>query len=103
MSDWKQEFRNVWDRGVAAWKNGRRSARTMFSADDAVFLAGIGCTPQELFDFVDDSLNFGDLDYETALAVTEIRRRYFIEVMGGTPTGRIVPMNALPAKWAKVD
>jgi hypothetical protein len=37
------------------------------------------------------------------LAVTAIRRRYFFEVMGGKPSGRIVPMSSLPAKNAQVD
>jgi hypothetical protein len=101
--DWKLEFRKVWDRGVLAWKERRRSAQIMFSVDDVSFLESIGCTAQELFDFIDDSLNYGDLDYEAALAVTEIRRRYFLEVMHGKPTGRVVPMSTLPAKSAKVD
>jgi hypothetical protein len=101
--DWKLEFRNVWERGTAAWKTGRTSAHTMFTPADAAFLAGIGCTAQELFDFVDDSLRYDDLDFETALAVTAIRREYFLEVMHGKPTGRMVPMGALPAKSAEVD
>ena len=101
--DWKPEFRNVWDRGVAAWKAGRRSAGTMFAPPDVAFLAGLGCTAQELFDFVDDSLRYDDLDFETVLAVTAIRREYFLEVMDGKSTGRVVPMRALPAKSAAVD
>jgi hypothetical protein len=102
-NDWKTEFRKVWDRGCAAWNAGRQSAQGMFSPADVAFLAGIGCTAQELFDFVDDSLNYGDLDFETALAVTEIRRNYFLNVMHGQPTGRVVEMSDLPAKSAKVD
>jgi hypothetical protein len=101
--DWKQEFRKVWERGVAAWKSGRRSAGTMFSPEDALFLATIGCTTQEFFDFVDDSLNYDDLDFETALAVAEVRRRYFLDVMGAKFTGRLVPASELPAKSAQVD
>ena len=101
--DWKLEFRKVWDRGVAAWRTGRRSARTMFAPEDVAFLAGIGCTAQELFDFVDDSLGWDDLDSETVLAVTAIRRAYFLEVMHGQPTGHVVPMSTLPAKSAAVD
>jgi hypothetical protein len=101
--DWSAEFREVWDRGVAAWKEGRQTARTMFSPKDAQFLASIGCTAQELFDFIDDSMNWGDLDYETARDVTAIRRRYFLEVMGAKATGRVVPMSTLPAKSAQVD
>jgi hypothetical protein len=103
INDWKLEFRKVWDRGVAAWKAGRRSARTMFEPGDVAFLASIGCTAQEMFDFVDDALEYGDFDFETVLPVTAIRRSYFIEVMGGKSTGRIVPMDELPAKTAKVD
>src|SRR5688500_642610 len=99
-SDWKAQFRNVWDRGVAAWEAGRKSAKTMFSDEDAAFLATIGCTTQELFDFVDDHLRYGDFGSDMVLAVTEIRLRYFLEVMHGKPTGRIVPMKELPAKSA---
>ena len=101
--DWNLEFRKVWERGVAAWKTGRKSARTMFAPGDVAFLAGIGCTAQELFDFVDDSLRYEDVDFETVLAVTAIRREYFLDVMQGKPTGRVVPMRALPAKSAAVD
>ena len=103
MHDWKLEFRKVWDRAVAAWRAGKRSPKSMFTADDIAFLAAQGCTAQELFDFVDDSLRYDDLDFETALAVTAIRRAYFLEVMHGQPTGRVVPMSALPAKSAEVD
>jgi hypothetical protein len=103
MHDWKMEFRHVWNRAIAAWQAGRKSPRTMFTAPDVAFLASLGCTAQELFDFVDDSLEYGDPDFETVLAVTAIRRAYFLEVMHGQPSGRVVPMSALPAKSAQVD
>ncbi len=101
--DWKSEFRNVWDRGIAAWKARRKSAATMFEPKDVTFLASIGCTAQELFDFVDDFLSYHDFDFETVLEVTAIRREYFLNVMHGKSTGRVVPMSELPAKAAAVD
>ncbi len=101
--DWKSEFRKVWDRGVAAWKAGRNSPRTMFVAQDVAFLGSIGCTAQELFDFVDDSLGYDDVDFDTVLAVTAIRREYFLNIMHGKTTGRVIPMSELPAKSATVD
>ena len=101
--DWKTEFQSVWERGIAAWKTGRKSAKTMFEPKDVAFLATIGCTAQELFDFVDDFLGYDDLDFDTVLAVTAIRREYFQNVMNGTPTGRVVAMGELPAKAAAVD
>src|SRR5262245_59186353 len=103
MNDWKTEFRHVWDRGCAAWEAGCRTAEKMFSPADTAFLASLGCSAQELFYFIDDAINDGDVDFETTLAVTEIRRHYFLQVLHGKPTGRIVETSELPAKSAKVD
>jgi hypothetical protein len=102
-SPWEQQFREVYDRGVAAWHAGKQSPSTMFTREDTAFLATIGCTAQELFDFVDDSLRYDDLDFETALAVAAIRRDYFLNVMKGKPSGHKVSMASLPAKTAEVD
>jgi hypothetical protein len=75
----------------------------MFEPADVKFLASIGCTAQELFDFVDDFLNYGDFDFETVVAVAAIRRDYFLDEMHGKTTGRVVQMDELPAKTAEVD
>ena len=101
--DWRTEFRNVWKRGVASWKSGRNSASAMFDPKDVLFLASIGCTAQELFDFVDDSMGYDDVDFETVLAVTAIRQDYFLDAMHGKLSGHVVQMSELPAKSAAVD
>ena len=101
--DWKTEFRGVWDRGVTAWQAGRRAPGTMFNPADVAFLATLGDTAQELFDFVDDAQSYDDVDFDTTLAVTTIRRDYFLNVMQGRPTGRVATMESLPAKAAEVD
>lgn len=100
---WEQQLREVWDRGVAAWQAGRRSPATMFDSADVAFLAGIGCTAQELFDFVDDSQRYGEPDFATTLAVTAIRRDYFLDVLKGVPAKRRATMESLPPKTAAVD
>ncbi len=100
---WKTEFRGVWDRGVAAWKAGRRAPQTMFDARDVAFLATLGCTPRELFDFVDDGERHGEPDFDTTLDVAALRRDYFLNVMQGKRTGRVAAMESLPAKTAEVD
>lgn len=103
-NDWQTEFRQIWDRAEKAWHAGRKTPGSMFSAADQAFLAGIGCTTQELFDFVDDCQRYnGDPDFATTLAVTAIRRDYFLNVLGGKSTGRIATMDSLPAKSAEVD
>ena len=75
----------------------------MFAAADVAFLATIGCTAQELFDFIDDFLGYGEPDYATTLAVQAIRREYFLRVMQGQGTGKVAKMADLPAKLAAVD
>ena len=101
--DWQKQFRHVYDRGVAAWHAGLRSPERMFDGTDVAFLSSIGCTAQELFDFVDDELGHGDFDFTTTLAVAAIRRDYFLNVMEGKPAGRTVTMASLPSKTAEVD
>lgn len=94
----------MWDRAERAWHAGRKTPGTMFSAEDKLFLAGLGCTAQEMFDFVDDCQRYGgDPDFATVLAVTAIRRDYFLKVLGGKPAARQVTMESLPAKSAEVD
>ncbi len=100
---WQIDFRDVWDRAVAAWKCGKRSPTTMFERKDILFLNSIGCTAQELFDFVDDALQYGDLDFDTTLAVAAIRREYFLTGIKGKASGPVVPVRDLPAKSAEVD
>ena len=103
VTNWETEFRGVWDRGVAAWKAGRRQPQTMFNAAAVAFLASVGCSAQELFDFVDDAQLYGDFDFSTVLPVTALRRDYFLNVLGGKPTGQRAEMHELPAKSEAVD
>lgn len=102
-NNWQTELRRVYDRGTAAWKAGRKSPGAMFSSEDAAFLATIGCTAQEMFDFVDDEQRYGEPDFATALAVAELRRDYFLNVLNGKPAARALSMDSLPAKTAKAD
>lgn len=102
-SEWASEFQAIYDRGVAAWRDGRRSPATMFSAEDVAALARNGCSAQELFDFVDDFLVYGEPDFATVLAVQSIRRDHFLRVLHGKSTGHVARMADLPAKTAAVD
>jgi hypothetical protein len=104
MSDqWQIEFRNIYDRGVAAWKAGRKSPATMFGADDLAFLSTIGCNAQELFDFVDDAQRYGEPDFQTTLELSTLRRDYFLHAMHGKPSGQPIRMSSLPTKSAEAD
>jgi hypothetical protein len=101
--DWPARFREVYDRGNQAWGEARKSPGAMFTREDTDFLATLGCTGQELFDFVDDFRRYSEPDFATALEVAAVRRQYFLEVLQGKSTGRTIDMNDLPAKTAAVD
>jgi hypothetical protein len=100
---WELRLREIWDHRVAAWQRGLKSPATMFTPDQVAFLAGIGCTAQELFDFVDDHQRYGEPDFDTTRKVTAIRRDYFLRVLGGVPAQQRATMESLPPKTAAVD
>lgn len=100
--EWPVKFRKIYDRGVQSYRAGNRKASTMFNEEEKSFLASIGCTPQELFDFVEDFVNGGEPDFETVLLMTAVRRDYFLFVQKGKPSSRVIDMNKLPAKSAEV-
>ena len=98
--NWPVTFREVYDRAVAAYRAGRTSPATLFPPADLVFLTTIGCSSQELFDFIEDFVNRGAPDYGTVLLITSERRDYFLNEQGGRSSGRMVDMNTLPSKQA---
>jgi hypothetical protein len=89
---------------VQLHRSGNADHSTWYSAQDSSFLASIGYTGQEFFDFVDDHCRYGpEPTFETALLVAAVRRDYFTAVQKGQPSGKTVPPSALPAKTAAMD
>lgn len=100
---WRDTFRAVWKRGSAAWTAGRRTPAMLFNPEDVAFLKSVGCSAQELFDFIDDFHQYGEPDLTTSLEVTALRRDYFLGALAGKATGRTARMEDLPPKRAEVD
>lgn len=101
--DWPEQFRKVYDAASERYKKGEREPGNLFAKAELEFLASIGCTAQELFDFIDDRARYGEPGYETTLLTTAVRRDYFMLVQNGVPTGKTANMDLLPAKTDKVD
>lgn len=102
-SGWEDRFRAVHDRAMATFRSRRGSPASLCDAADTAFLSEIGCTVQELFDFIEDAVDSGEPDLETVLEVQRIRRDWFLRVQGGEWTGKVVPMSELPPKSEAVD
>lgn len=100
--DWSEEFCRIFDHATAACRAGQREPSKMFSPDEVRQLAMWGCSAQEMFDFADDSVRYGEPSRETALLITAVRRAYFLEEMGGRSSGRTIAMDSLPAKDAEL-
>ena len=101
--DWPIRFREVYDAATQRYEKGERNPQRLFSKGELEFLASIGCSAQELFDFIDDLARYGEPDYETTLLTTAVRRDYFRLVQNGVPSSKQVDMDALPAKKDEVD
>jgi hypothetical protein len=101
--DWPIEFRKVYGAATQRYNSGERTSHKLFSKSELNFLAAIGCSAQELFDFIDDLARYGEPAYETVLLTTSVRRDYFRLVQNGVPTGKQIDMDALPAKKDEVD
>lgn len=101
--DWPVEFRKVYEAGTQRYESGERKPARLFNPAESDFLRSIGCTEQEVFDFIDDLARYGEPAFETVLLTTAVRRDYFLLVQDGQWTGHQISMDALPAKTAEVD
>lgn len=99
---WTETFRALYDQAVAQYRAGNRAAATFFTADETAFLAGIGHTAQELYDFAEDAVKYGEPSFADTLLIASVRRDYFLVIQKGKPTGCVIRMEDLPAKDAAV-
>lgn len=101
--DWKLKFRELYQAAQQRYRDGRTTPDTIFESDEFDFLASLGCTAQELFDFVEDSINWGDVEYDQVEGVTALRRDHFIDTLGSQPSSSVIDPATIPAKKDEVD
>jgi len=98
--DWDDVFRTCYLKAVEEYRGGNRQPATFFTAAESAFLAGIGCTPQEVYDFAEDWHTAQEPSFATVLLITAARRDYFLTIQKGQPASRVISVNDLPAKDA---
>jgi hypothetical protein len=92
-------FRKVYDHAVAAYRQGQRSAASMFSPEQLAFLSANGITAQHLYDYAEDENNYaGEPGFDHALGIELIRRDYFLNVQSGRASTTVLDESKLPAK-----
>jgi hypothetical protein len=100
--NWAKTFGDHFADALDAYRAGKRDADSMFNPAVREFFKSIGATPQEIFDFVEDTFYGGEPGMETALLVTAVRRDYFLVVQKGQLSDRVIDMDALPSKSAEL-
>lgn len=101
-SDWIQTFRTLFDQKVTSYKKGTRNADDMFSNEEKDFLHSIGATPQEIYDFVEDWCDAGEPDPDMVVAITQIRRDYFLNDLRGQYSKYVKITDLFPPREAKL-
>ena len=96
--DWAENFKTLYDHAVSAYRAGQRNPTDYFSSEQTAFLAAIGCSPQEVFDFAEDWCQFGEPAFETVLLVTAVRRDYLLVEQQGKLSGKVIDADKLPAR-----
>lgn len=101
---WEETFRAVYDRAVQAFDGrGARTPDGCIDENDRRFLATLGCSAQELYDFVEDACYGGEPTFDEVLAVTRIRRDYFLAVQGGVASKEKPNASAFPSRSAALE
>ena len=97
---WHQRFRELYDKALVKYGNEHRKMETFFTPREVGVLRVFGAKPMELYDYAEDS---SDLDAETALLITAVRRDYFLVEQNGTWTGKTIKVEDLPPKDAQLQ
>jgi len=102
-ADWEQAFTALFHASVEKYRQGHTKAHGLVDGQGVSFLASIGYTGQEFFDFVEDFARGGEPTLETALNVASVRRDYFLQEQKGIFSKHQIAMEKLPSKEATVE
>jgi hypothetical protein len=103
FSTWEQRFSKLFHAAVEKYQQGHHQAEGLVDAKGKKFLASIGYTEQEFYDFVEDFGKGGEPTLETALQIASVRRDYFLQEQDGIPSPHRISMQDLPSKDAEIE
>jgi len=97
--NWTHSFRTIYDEALNQYQKGNREPETYCTDDEVAYLAAMGCKPNEVYDFVED---YPDIEWETALLITSVRRSHFLYVDGAPTWDYSVNAEEFPAKDVEI-
>ena len=103
FTTWEQRFSRLFHASVEKYRAGHTKAAGLVDGAGQKFLASIGCTVQEFFDFVEDFSRGGEPMLEEAVRIAAVRRDYFLKEQNGIASSHQIVMADLPSKEAEID
>lgn len=100
---WTRRLREIYDKALARYQGGDRDLAGYFTDDEKAFLASIGIRPINVYDYVEDFVDAGEPDWDTALLIMAARRDYFLYEQNGVPNNCETSADQLPPKNAEMD
>ena len=101
---WYHELKQLFVQSLERYRVGEHNLDRHFTEAQQEYLASIGMTPQELYDFAEDHAKHdGDPDFETVLLISAVRRDYLLTAQHGQPSDHQIAMDELPPKDAKLE
>ena len=97
-----QTLKRIWEKAVDLYEAGNRDSATYFDKDELAFLESVGHSAREVYDFAEDKVKYGEPDLETFLLIAAQRRHYFLNVMGGKKSDKVVDTPDLTPKTESV-
>ncbi len=101
--DYHTRLKALWEKGVEDYSNGGRVPGAYLTEEERAFLGEIGANEQDLYDFTDDSIRYGEPDFEMFWAVQSMCFNYFKMIMKNRPGDYIAPMAAYSPKDAEIN
>jgi hypothetical protein len=100
---WVGEYRRIYDKAVELYRHGKRVPAEFFTPEEQKFLAAIGQTPMEVYDFAEDWVADGEPDFGTALLIVSARRDYFLVEQAGHPSAVHRAAEEFPRKTETIE
>ena len=94
---WASRFEEISGYALEKYLAGHRGSEGLFNQEQKAFLASLGTSPQEIYDYVEDWCEYGVPSFDTALRMTEVRAEYFLREQQGKPSSKVVTPQDLPA------
>jgi hypothetical protein len=101
--NWHTQLQALWEHALKLYRDGQRGSASYFNPEAVNWLASNGLTPQEIYDFVEDYACGGEPDFTTFALVTDVRRSYFLEELGGQSATSTIDPASYPPKTAEVE